>query len=132
MGPPDLPLAGFSWRSGSARDTSGILMWNDAFLYTVPRTGEKLAIVIIDTQGLFDSETTPVNNSRIFVLGTLISSIQVFNLNSNVQEDQLQYLQFAAEFARFASENDENSEKFFQNIMFLIRDWVCKILLIED
>jgi atlastin len=119
MGPAEMPLSGFSWRSGSTRDTSGILIWNDVFLHTVPSTGEKIAIVVIDTQGLFDNDTTPHDNSRIFALGTLISSIQVLNLTGVVQEDQLQYLQFATEFAKFAT----NGSKTFQCLMFLIRDW---------
>ena len=101
------------------------LVWNDVFLHTDEVTGEKIAIIIIDTQGLFDNETTTTNNSRIFALGTLISSIQVLNLSNVIQEDQLQYLQFATEFAKFASKNNQGSaEKSFQNLLFLIRDWV--------
>jgi len=124
------PLEGFSWRSGADRDTMGIVIWNDVFLHTDERTGEKIAIVIIDTQGLFDNETTAINNSRIFALGTLISSIQVLNLSGVIQEDQLQYLQFATEFAKFALKDSQKmSEKPFQNLMFLIRDWVSYVFL---
>jgi len=87
-------------------------------------TGEKIAIVIMDTQGLFDNETSPADNSRIFALGTLISSIQVLNLSAIIQEDQLQYLQFATEFARFAAADSQGQGgKPFQNLLFLIRDW---------
>jgi len=125
MGEEDEPLKGFSWRSGATRDTSGIVMWSDVFLHTVENTGEKLAIVVMDTQGLFDNETTPEDNSRIFALGTLISSIQVLNLLGVVQEDQLQYLQFATEFAKFAAQDSQGAvARPFQNLMFLIRDWV--------
>ncbi|KAG5668473.1 hypothetical protein PVAND_016412 [Polypedilum vanderplanki] len=124
MGGEDEALLGFSWRSGSTRDTTGIIMWNDVFLHEVPTTGEKLAIIVMDTQGLFDNETSPMDNSRIFALGTLISSIQVLNLSGVVQEDQLQYLQFATEFAKFATADSQGtSGKPFQNLLFLIRDW---------
>ncbi|XP_070508821.1 atlastin-like [Chironomus tepperi] len=123
MGDKSDPLQGFSWRSGSARDTTGIIIWNDVFLHTIAETDEKIAIVVIDTQGLFDNETTAMDNSRIFALGTLISSIQILNLSGVLQEDQLQYLQFATEFAKFAKIDNKNSEKPFQNLMFLIRDW---------
>jgi atlastin len=126
MGCGNEPLFGFSWRSGSARDTSGIVMWNDAFLHTDENSGDDLAIVVMDTQGLFDNETTSVDNSRIFALGTLISSIQVLNLLNIIQEDQLQYLEFATKFAKYASIESENSTKPFQRLMFLIRDWVKK------
>jgi len=73
MGKADEPLAGFSWQSGARRDTIGIIMWSDVFLHTVDKTGEKIAIFVMDTQGLFDNDSTPTDNSRIFSLGTLIS-----------------------------------------------------------
>jgi atlastin len=124
MGGAEDPLNGFSWRGGTKRDTTGIILWSDIFLHTLENTGEKIAIVIMDTQGLFDNETSPADNSRIFALGTLISSIQVLNLVGIIQEDQLQYLQFATEFARFASADSQGaSGKPFQNLLFLIRDW---------
>lgn len=121
MGDSEEPLKGFSWMSGTKRDTTGILIWSDIFLHTIDTSGEKIAILVMDTQGLFDTESTPSDNSRIFALGTLISSIQVLNLKSRVQEDQLQYLQFATEFAKFNAKT--NSESPFQNLTILIRDW---------
>jgi atlastin len=97
IGDVDAPLTGFSWRSGATRDTTGVVLWSDVFLHENlnPKTKkmEKLAIVLMDTQGLFYSKTSPTENSRIFALGTLISSIQIFNLNDVIQENQLQYLQ---------------------------------------
>lgn len=90
MGDENEPLKGFSWRPGSRRDTTGIILWSDVFLHTVPTTGEKIAIIIMDTQGLFDNQTSPAGNARIFSLGTLISSMQMLNLMQLVQEDQLQ------------------------------------------
>jgi atlastin len=122
LGEPEEPLKGFTWRSGTKRDTTGIIMWSDVFLHTSETTGEKLGIILMDTQGLFDNETSPADNSRIFALGTLISSVQILNLFSIIQEDQLQYLQFATEFARFAArDNQDVSSKPFQNLLFLIR-----------
>lgn len=125
MGQKDEPLKGFSWRSGFIRDTTGIVIWNDAFLYTDKKTGEKIAIIVMDTQGLFDNETSVMNNSRIFALSTLLSSMEVLNLSGVIQEDQLEYLQFATEFAKYFKINDQRAaEKAFQNLMFLVRDWV--------
>lgn len=99
-------------------------MWSDVFLHTIATTGEKIALVVIDTQGLFDNETSPADNSRIFALGTLISSVQILNLVGIIQEDQLQYLQFATEFAKFAARDSQGQAgKPFQNLLFLIRDW---------
>lgn len=122
MGSPNEPLKGFSWKAGSTRVTSGITMWNDVFLHTL--NGEKIAIVVMDTQGLFDNETTEQDNSKIFSLGTLLSSIQVLNLSRHIQEDQLNYLRFATEFASFTGiEGEKTSGKPFQQLTFLVRDW---------
>ena len=124
MGNSEDPLNGFSWVSGTKRDTTGIIIWSDIFLHTIDTTGEKIAIFVMDTQGLFDTESSPSDNSRIFALGTLISSIQVLNLKNRIQEDQLQYLQFATEYAKFnVEEEGEGNENPFQNLTFLIRDW---------
>ncbi|XP_070497769.1 atlastin-like [Chironomus tepperi] len=122
MGDSNEPLTGFSWQAGSSRNTIGIVFWSDVFLHTIDISGEKIAIFVMDTQGLFDNESTFVDNSRIFSLGTLLSSIQVFNLINRIQEDQLQYLQYTMELSKFsASEKDRKAP--FQNFVFCIRDW---------
>lgn len=122
LGPADAPLRGFSWRSGTRRVTTGIIFWSDVFLYDDPE-GVKFAILIADSQGLFDNETSNADNSKIFSLVTLMSSIEILNLQGVIQEDHLQYLQFATEFARFSAKDARQSEKPFQNFIFLIRDW---------
>ena len=53
----DKQSKGFSWKSGVNRDTTGIILCFDVFLHT-NKIGEKLAIVLMDTQGLFDHETS--------------------------------------------------------------------------
>jgi atlastin len=122
MGSPDDPLRGFSWRSGTTRETTGVIFWSDVFLYDNPN-GEKLAILVVDTQGLFDNETSTEDNSKIFSLTTMLSSIEILNLNGLVQEDHLQYMQFATEYAKFATNNTQQTYKPFQSFMFLLRDW---------
>lgn len=126
MGEANEPLQGFSWRSGVERDTSGIVMWSDIFLHTVEDTGERIAILVIDTQGLFDNQTTTADNFKMFALGSLLSSIQVLNLSQRIQEDQLHHLHFATDYAQcIGNTKDSNvfSEKPFQKLTFLIRDF---------
>lgn len=122
MGTPDDPLKGFSWRSGTARITNGVIFWSDVFFCDKP-DGQKLAILVVDTQGLFDNQTSTADNSKIFSLSTLLSSIQILNLHGLVQEDHLQYLQFATEYAKFTTNNKQQDFKPFQSFMFLLRDW---------
>jgi len=120
MGPPDVPLEGFSWRGGSERDTTGILMWSEIFLTDLP-SGDKVAIILLDTQGTFDSESTVRDCATVFALSTMISSIQIYNLSQNIQEDDLQHLQLFTEYGRLALE--DTGKKPFQKLQFLVRDW---------
>ncbi|XP_070497393.1 atlastin-like isoform X2 [Chironomus tepperi] len=124
LGDENEPLSGFSWRSGTDRDTTGIVIWNDVFLHKDEATGNEIAIIVVDTHGLFDNVTSSMDNSRIFTLDILISSIQVFNLSGVIQDDHLQFLQSAIECAKFASKMDiKKDAKCLQNLVFLIRDW---------
>jgi hypothetical protein len=116
---------GFSWKSGSKADTQGILFWSDIFLYDNPKNGEKIAILLMDTQGLFEPGVSSDLNARIFGLGTLISSIQVINLYGVIQEDQLQYLEMSTQFTKLvqAKSKTNSNLKPFQDMVFLVRDW---------
>lgn len=122
MGDENEKLNGFSWRAGVRRDTTGITFWSDVFLHDA-ENGDKLAIIVVDSQGLFDNQTTAEDNAKVFSICTLLSSQLILNLSGVIQEDQLQYLQFATEFASFSSSNVVAGLKPFQNFMFLIRDW---------
>ncbi|XP_070499855.1 atlastin-2-like [Chironomus tepperi] len=125
MGAGNESLTGFSWRSGSRRETTGIIMWNDVFLHTLDKTDEKIAIFVMDTQGLFDNDSPSANNLKIFAMGTLISSIPIFNLMNHIQEDHLEYLQFATQLTQHTVMNrDTMYGKPFQNLTFLVRDWI--------
>lgn len=104
-------------------------MWNDVFLHTNDWTGEKIAIILMDTQGHFDYQSSSIDDSKIFALGTLISSIQVLNLTDDIQQNHLRYLNFATEVAKYAtSTSQEMSERSFAHLVFLIREWVIKLL----
>ncbi|VBB26595.1 unnamed protein product [Acanthocheilonema viteae] len=113
-------LDGFSWRGGSERETSGILVWSRPFIMR-NRDGEDTAIILMDTQGAFDSQSTVKDCATIFALSTMISSLQIYNLSQNVQEDDLQHLQLFTEYGRLALEN--TPAKPFQSLLFLVRDW---------
>lgn len=84
-------MVGFSWRSGVNGVTTGILFWSDVFLYDA-ENGDKIAIVLMDTQGLFDRKSDSQGDVIIFALSNLFSSVQIYNLSQNIQEDQLEYL----------------------------------------
>lgn len=121
LGAEDEPLSGFSWRGGSERDTTGILMWSKVYPTTLAN-GEKIAVILMDTQGAFDSQSTVRDCATVFALSTMLSSVQIYNLSQNIQEDDLQHLQLFTEYGRLALENSDSTP--FQRLQFLIRDWV--------
>jgi len=115
----------FDWRGGSERHTQGIWMWSEHFIRR-GANGEKVCVILVDTQGLFDNETTMSLTASIFGLSTLLSSVSIYNVSKLIGEDSLQHLALFSEFAKAALYSD-NSEKQitrpFQRITFLVRDW---------
>ncbi|KAK9966939.1 hypothetical protein ABG768_004015 [Culter alburnus] len=120
LGGNEEPLTGFTWRGGCERETTGIQAWSEVFVVEKP-DGSKVAVLLLDTQGAFDSQSTIKDCATLFALSTMTSSVQVYNLSQNVQEDDLQHLQLFTEYGRLAME--EIYLKPFQSLMFLIRDW---------
>uniref|UniRef100_A0A8C2JYZ5 Atlastin-2-like n=1 Tax=Cyprinus carpio TaxID=7962 RepID=A0A8C2JYZ5_CYPCA len=103
MGGDDEPLTGFSWRGGCERETTGIQAWSEVFVVE-KEDGTKVAVLLVDTQGAFDSQSTIKDCATVFALSTMTSSVQLFT-----------------EYGRLAME--EIYEKPFQKLLFLIRDW---------
>lgn len=85
--------------------------------------GETVAVIFMDTQGAFDSQQTVKDCATIFALSTMTSSVQVYNLSQNIQEDDLQHLQLFTEYGRLAMEDSSYHGTPFQKLLFLVRDW---------
>jgi len=121
LGAPDERLTGFPWKGGSERFTTGILMWSEPFIVKLP-SGEEVAVLLMDTQGSFDQQSTVKDCATIFALSTMTSSVQVYNLSQNIQEDDLQHLQLFTDYGRLALQ-EHSAHKPFQVLQFLVRDW---------
>ena len=68
----------FVWKGGKERQTTGVWIWSEPFIReTVASNGEKIALLLMDTQGIFDNETPMKVTTQIFGLSTLVSSFQV-------------------------------------------------------
>lgn len=120
LGNPEEQLRGFSWRGGSKPETTGILVWSDPIIITRD-DGKEVAVILMDTQGAFDSRQTIGQTAIIFALSTLTSSIQIYNVMNNIQEDNLQILDTFLAYGQLVL--DKSSEKPFQELCFLVRDW---------
>lgn len=95
-------------------------MWSEIFTHDYDN-GEKIAIILLDTQGVFDDKSSVKDCTMIFAMSTLLSSIQCFNLMQNIKEDDLQNLELFTEYGRLLLE--QSNEKPFQALIFIVRDW---------
>ncbi|XP_076817702.1 uncharacterized protein LOC143463183 isoform X1 [Clavelina lepadiformis] len=113
---------GFGWRGGHNRCTQGIWIWDEPF--PVNTKDGDVVVFLMDTQGAFDHESSIKGCSIIFALSTLISSVQIFNIMRQIQENHLQHLQLFTEYGKVAKQQNSSSQgKAFQSLMFLVRDW---------
>lgn len=94
--------------------TQGISFWSEPF-FIANRNGTEVAIVLCDSQGLFDDRTPTKINSFIFGFSAVIPSLLIYNLKDHIDENALDNLAtFAPKMGTIGS---------FQHVMFLIRDW---------
>ena len=108
------------------RDTTGILMWSKIFLVETV-TGREVAVALVDTQGSFDKNSTVRDCATIFALSLMTSSVLVYNLFNNIQEDDLQHLHYFTEYGRLALE--DSGQVPFQKLQFLVRDWQVGVVM---
>ncbi|XP_037079991.1 atlastin-like [Pollicipes pollicipes] len=120
LGADDRPLSGFAWRGGHQRHTVGIHMWSRPTCVSLP-SGERVAVVLMDTQGAFDDRTEVSENAAVFALSALTSSLHIYNVSKTVGADDLQHLQLFAEYGRVACEAGGGPP--FQRLLLLVRDW---------
>ncbi|XP_059481458.1 atlastin-like isoform X2 [Neocloeon triangulifer] len=120
LGEEESPLDGFSWRGALEKDTTGIRMWSEVFLVDLP-TGEKVAVVLMETAGDFDNEIAVRECAPIFALSTICSSVQIYNLSQNIEVFDLQHMQIFTEYSQLAFKDYVNNP--FQKLQILIGDW---------
>lgn len=103
---------GFLWGGGDRRMTVGIWAWSKPFYLTLPsgkgdgkRT--RTAVLVLDTQGMFDRKTSEHVTRSVFGLGTLLSSSMVYNIKGNISEDVLRTLSMFTEYARVVSKREQ-------------------------
>lgn len=111
---------GFHFKAGLRRDTTGVRIFSRPFIITRPN-GKKLAILLMDTQGLYDSSTSSDDNVRLFSLAALLSSNLMYNTVGNINSDELLKLKTFTDYAVTSSQLI-NGTKPFQKLTFVIRD----------
>lgn len=113
-------LTGFRFKNETERDTVGLWLWSKPFIITKSdRT--KIAVMLMDTHGVFDSYTTESDWAMLVCLSLLTSSCLIYNLSTDMQEDGLKLLNNFVKFGMLSLEKDSTATSSFQKLIFLIR-----------
>lgn len=105
----------FTSRRGSNIQTLGVWVLNKIFVH------EGKAIILMDSQGIFDRELNQAMTIALISLSTIVSSYQIYNLDKRIQEDHLCNMAYFSAYSSLIS-NTENS-KIGQTLCLLVRDW---------
>ncbi|XP_020945970.1 guanylate-binding protein 6 isoform X2 [Sus scrofa] len=126
---------GFRLGSTVQSETKGIWMW------CVPHPSKPdCTLVLLDTEGLGDVEKgDPKNDSWIFALAVLLSSVFVYNSTNTINHQALEQLHYVAELTELirtksSSENDGVEDctefvSFFPDFIWIVRDFTLDLKL---
>ncbi|XP_037364053.2 guanylate-binding protein 6-like, partial [Talpa occidentalis] len=126
---------GFPLGSTVQSETKGIWMW------CVPHPSKpKHTLVLLDTEGLGDVEKgDPKNDSWIFTLAVLLSSMFVYNSIGTINHHALEQLHYVTELAdlirtKSSPSSDEKNDSaefvsFFPDFVWAVRDFTLELEL---
>ncbi|XP_077967346.1 atlastin-1-like isoform X2 [Styela clava] len=112
---------GIPFMYGTTRHTTGIRLWDEVF-YVPMDNGKEVAVLLMDTQGLYDQQTTTNNNTAFLTLSTLASSVQIFNCKETIDTQNMSYLKTCVDFATKTATEASGSYFKLQTLIFLVRD----------
>ncbi|XP_073510064.1 RING finger protein 112-like isoform X2 [Phyllobates terribilis] len=108
-------LKGFNWKPGPDTVTNGIWIWSKPFI--LEQRGQKIAVFLMDMEGSMDIEVERKSNIKMCMLTMLLSSHLVYNVNSNIKETDIDYLEI---YCHGLGSDRLHKLKYFD---FLIRNW---------
>lgn len=62
--------------------------------------GDEVAVVVMDTHGMFDSDTAFTDRLSMLAFTASVSSVLLYNITHNIQENDLQRLGKLVEYGR--------------------------------
>lgn len=93
-------------------------MWSEIFTYDY-ENGERVAIILLDTQGIFDQQSSARVCTTVLALSMMLSSVQCYNVMQKIRD--LTNLELFTDYGRLVQE--QSHEKAFQKLIFIVRDW---------
>lgn len=86
------PLDGFKWKGDTDCVTSGILLWPEPFIIEDPITKSRLALLLLDNQGLGEEGVSYENETKLVCLSYMCSSIFTYNIRDILSKDAFKEL----------------------------------------
>ena len=118
--------------------TRGIWMWSEPVEGTTMQ-GEKISVVVIDTEGLGGTKASDHYDSRIFSLAVLLCSKLVYNSMGSIDENAISNLSFVANLSQMIrvktvqNEGEEEQDveelaSFFPSFLWVVRDFALDLV----
>jgi len=117
-------------------ETRGLWIWGKPLIKTID--GEEIAVLFIDSEGLFSSNMTESYDAKIFAISSLLSSLLIYNTIHNIDQSYIDYIEILARRAQLFSMKMKlkNSEKEsrtdvelmkFPPLIWVIQDFVLNL-----
>lgn len=65
----------------------------------------------MDTQGIFDNDSSQKECASIFSISAFMSTVQIFNMKNNIEKRDLEYLNI---FAKYKAVSEKTFNQIFQ------------------
>ena len=109
----------FRWRKGPKPCTNGIYILKEPII--IPLQRKKLALFLMDTQGIFDHNTSERNQTFLGTFSFLLSSFMFFNVDKGIKTTHLDSIY---KFATNLRGDDGSFMMQKDSLMFVVRDWM--------
>lgn len=76
--------------------TMGIWMWGQPMVVDSPKTGERINLVFLDTEGFAANNITENYDAKVFAVSTLLSSHLLYNSVKIIDQSDIDYLELLA------------------------------------
>ena len=122
---------GFSVSSTVNPCTKGLWLWKRPLKFAM-EDKEELVVLIVDTEGLGAFDKDIKHDTKIVLLGLLLSSLMIYNTLGNIDENALNSLSLVVNIARELQMNNAlpNEDQFtsnFPSFLWVLRDFSLQL-----
>ena len=117
----------FQWRKGPKPCTDGIYILKEPII--IPFEKDKIALFLMDTQGIFDHNTSERNQTFLGTFSFLLSSFMFFNVDKGIKTPELESIY---KFATSLRGSDGSFMMRKDSLMFIVRDWMNDETDVDD